>query len=760
MNCFLNRSKIYTSTFHWTILVFVTVLIHGSIHAQQAVPAKTFDSTVKPFLAKHCYKCHGEKKQRGDISLHKLNPKKLTNDAKKWANIVEVLAFGKMPPASQPRPETNDVKQVTTWIKKQLAAVGKDSDVDHKLQHPSFANLIDHEKLFDGSINGPAFSPPRLWRLHPKAYEAYLERFGKNLERYTGPLSKPFLVGDGKGLPSNYAELANADSATLGQLMQNCKQIAQLQTVGFKVKKKDNRTKKEVEVLFRAPPKTFQAIMDGKGEPTTEQIRAAVIEEFKIVLNRTPSETELQAFQGLLKKAIGIGGKALGLRTMAMAILLRPEAIYRVEVGLGNVDEHGRRMLSPYELAHVIAYALTDSPPDQVLLGPPRPNDRSKRPTGPSLIELAKTGKLKTREDVRQAVTKIWESEAIKKPRILRFFQEFFGYHLAGTVFKGDRGFRGYSPRHLIKDVDTLVMHIVKEDRDVLKELLTTDRYFFQWPGSRKEYDRRVEYIVKRLKKKTDPNYKYFITRKEKTGKNPIPQANPGWRKMTLLFNLDPNDWDYPLEQPFAMPKGQRSGILTHPAWLAAWSSNFENDPIRRGKWIREHLLAGSIPEVPITVDATVPQDPHKTLRQRLMKTRQDYCWQCHRKMDPLGLPFESYTDFGRYREQEALGPTKALQRSRKTAPVVSTGEIIDSGDPDLDGKVKNVEELMHKLANSKRVRQSFVRHAFRYWLGRNESLIDSPSLIAADRAYVENGGSFKAMVISLLTSDSFLYRK
>jgi hypothetical protein len=38
--------------------------------------------------------------------------------------------------------------------------------------------------------------------------------------------------------------------------------------------------------------------------------------------------------------------------------------------------------------------------------------------------------------------------------------------------------------------------------------------------------------------------------------------------------------------------------------------------------------------------------------------------------------------------------------------------------------------------------------------------LSDSKTLIAADRAYVDSGGSFKAVVVSLLTSDSFMYRK
>jgi hypothetical protein len=44
--------------------------------------------------------------------------------------------------------------------------------------------------------------------------------------------------------------------------------------------------------------------------------------------------------------------------------------------------------------------------------------------------------------------------------------------------------------------------------------------------------------------------------------------------------------------------------------------------------------------------------------------------------------------------------------------------------------------------------------------MGRNEMLSDSQTLIDADKAYVSNGGSFKAVIISLLTSDSFIYRK
>lgn len=197
-----------------------------------------------------------------------------------------------------------------------------------------------------------------------------------------------------------------------------------------------------------------------------------------------------------------------------------------------------------------------------------------------------------------------------------------------------------------------------------------------------------------------------------------------------------------------ALPADQRMGILTHPNWLVAHSDAMDNHAILRGKWIRERLLGGAIADVPITVDAMLPDEPENSLRHRMRVTREKYCWKCHQKMDPLGLPFEMYNHAGLYRTTE-LGK-----------PVNTEGEIIDSGDAALDGPVSNALEMIEKLSRSERVKQVFVRHAFRYWMGRNETINDAPVLQNAYKAYDESGGSMKALLISLLTSDAFLYRK
>ena len=108
------------------------------------------------------------------------------------------------------------------------------------------------------------------------------------------------------------------------------------------------------------------------------------------------------------------------------------------------------------------------------------------------------------------------------------------------------------------------------------------------------------------------------------------------------------------------MPNDTRAGILTQPSWLVAWSVNQDNHAILRGKWIRERLLGNMVPDIPITVDAQLPEAPEKTLRERMVVTREAYCWQCHKLMNDVGTPFENYDHFGRWRATELKRPVDA----------------------------------------------------------------------------------------------------
>jgi hypothetical protein len=395
-----------------------------------------------------------------------------------------------------------------------------------------------------------------------------------------------------------------------------------------------------------------------------------------------------------------------------------------------------------------------------------------------------------------------------------------------GIYSNPDRGSAG-TPGYLVDEADRVVADIVEADSNVLETLLTTDKYFVYHnmdnekgakliAGWRKVYD-----ALKDTNWKTDPDQvvkdhdqllRDYVDPKGVKGKSSVVHDIGLQRVMTQfdqtfgkgvqpftvlpwsfgnhywyspLYNLgktpkvegrnghevgdgNPDGFDYQPVQPFSVP--HRKGILTHPSWLIAHSQNSATDPVRRGRWIREKLLAGRVPDVPITVDAQIPEDPHKTLRARLdsVTTKQE-CWKCHQQMNPLGLTFEIFDDFGRFRNAENLEyPENLIAKAKtkngadtfKTAAVDAHGDLSGTGDPKLDGDVKDALDLIDHLAKSTRVRQSIIRHAFRFYMGRNEMLSDSQTLIDADKAYVKSNGSFKAVIVSLLTSDSFMYRK
>jgi hypothetical protein len=90
---------------------------------------------------------------------------------------------------------------------------------------------------------------------------------------------------------------------------------------------------------------------------------------------------------------------------------------------------------------------------------------------------------------------------------------------------------------------------------------------------------------------------------------------------------------------------------------------------------------------------------------------------------------------------------------------VVTTGKIAEVGDTRLEGDIADPIAFVKKLATSERATQTFIRHAFRYWMGRNETLGDAPTLQAAYQEYRDSDGSMKQLITALLTSDSFLYR-
>ena len=743
------------------ISLFTGLLLTAA--AGQAADPPSADALLQQRLSSHCTDCHSRDVQEGSIRLD--NIQKLSNSAREQLlnRIEEQLFLGKMPPSGEVQPTEAEREQLNSLIARSFSALGTMSTFRERVKSPKYGNYVDHEKLFSGEITGKAYSPARLWRTSPHLFDSVKSQYGGDARQ----LRQPFIVDDKEGI-REYAALLFADSAVVNVLMTNAGTTA--------------------DQLIEKQP-ALRALSESKVAPPKEALDDAIRNHFRRVVYREPSDEELAGYRELFTQSADDADCAEATRVTLMAIMLHHEAVYRVEIGLGVAEPDGRRMLAPTELAFAISYALTDSRPDD------------------ELMRAVREGGMRSRDDVRAQVERILNDRSIDKPRILRFFREFFGYNQAHKVFKDAKRSGGFSyygenyPEMYERDADFFVMKILETDKDVFGQLLTSDKYYIL---NRQTFRNTIYAFYLEHKEQLDQdelskemesdllarldlagwhevNKKYHlhkfnrgfngtaaairqIVKEVREWKNTTDEEKllhamqPLYKKYPMVYDLTDDEQDFLLPQPYQRPN--RAGMLTHPAWLIAHSLNDTTDPIRRGKWIQERLLAGTVPDLPITVDATVPEDHEKTLRERLSVTEKEECWRCHRKMNPLGYAFEIYDDFGRYRTEERLDKLPRVDGEFPQKPINAKSSLTGTGNPELDGETDDALDLIERLAASDRVRQSMIRHVFRYMMGRNELLSDSQTLIAADKAYGDNDGSFNALLISMLTSDSFLYRK
>ena len=635
------------------------------------ITAHTAD--IAAILGKYCVNCHDNDEKKGGLSLESVATFK---DAKPevWAAIHEQMELGQMPPKKSRKPSQDERKSALAWIGESLRSTGH--HLNNKLDWPNFGNFLPHEQLFGVTPHPAPATQVRAWRQRPAAY------------RLGGSGIQPFSLVPGQQI-SDYSALYTVDESSTEIVLRNAQQLIESWT---NVELHDGQLR-TVAGSVAAP--WFFPILHPDREPSHADLFNAVSRVTSTAYDRAPTEDEINSIRELYEKAVPSLGRLQAGRIALTAPLLNPEAIYRLELGEGPLDEHGRRRLSKAEILSALTQTLAEGRPPQAIQTIRAKVDRT----------------LDTREEVASLVKELLDGPR-PNARILVFFDEFFDYKKAVGVFKDvPQGIGGYNPTTLVRETESLITHIVNEDTDVLRRLLTTN----------------LAVIEPRL---------------------PQSNATPTHR----IYNL-PADFKH-RKGPVTLPSDERSGILTQPAWLIAHSTNFDNDPVRRGKWILEHLLGGTVPDVPVTVNAVVSRDQTKTLRERLETVRNDaYCWKCHQQMNQLGLPFENYDQFGRFRLHELGGEVDT------SGDVVTTGPIFDFAEKDLAGPVNDPIQLIQRLANSKRAQQVFVRYAFRFFLGRNETVRDAKTLQEADEAYSASGGSMKALVVSLITSDSFLYR-
>ena len=191
----------------------------------------------------------------------------------------------------------------------------------------------------------------------------------------------------------------------------------------------------------------------------------------------------------------------------------------------------------------------------------------------------------------------------------------------------------------------------------------------------------------------------------------------------------------------------ERVGLLTHPSWLVAMSHPDENHLVRRGLFVRERLLCGSVPPIPGGVVPQVPEVPGQSLRERIAEhSTNPACAACHHLMDPLGNGFEAWDHLGRPRNAD------------NGAVVDTRGELVGAGDA-LDGAYIDARDLMSRLADSSVVKACWVTQLYRFVHGREVRDSDQCEIERLVTVYDTSGEDSVAVIAEMFASPEYLER-
>jgi hypothetical protein len=192
----------------------------------------------------------------------------------------------------------------------------------------------------------------------------------------------------------------------------------------------------------------------------------------------------------------------------------------------------------------------------------------------------------------------------------------------------------------------------------------------------------------------------------------------------------------------------QRAGLLTMAGFLGSTSHVAETSPVMRGKAILEKFLCREPPPPPPMVPPLPPIDravPTTTRARFAAHLASPACRACHGVFEPMGDAFEGYDAVGAHRTEQ------------NGTPIDSSGALV--GATGGDRPVGDAVALARLLAQSPDTFDCLSRQVYRFSLGRPESDYDRCTLARASAALGQAPFDVRALLASIVASDSFVVR-
>ena len=198
-----------------------------------------------------------------------------------------------------------------------------------------------------------------------------------------------------------------------------------------------------------------------------------------------------------------------------------------------------------------------------------------------------------------------------------------------------------------------------------------------------------------------------------------------------------------------------RGGLLGQASVLTVSANGIETSPVVRGIWLLENILGTTPPPPP---DNVPPIDPDvrgaRTMREILTKHRENpSCFECHRKIDPLGFALENFDPVGAWRSNyEKIEQINNRKVNRIVGALIDTSGELPGGQSfkDVAGLKKVLIERKDQFA------RTLTERLLGYACGRRMEPMDRPEVNRIVKELAVRGYGFKDLIELVTMSTAF----
>ncbi len=289
-----------------------------------------------------------DRKQKGDINLEPLIHDAASVDLELLVSVFDQLDLEEMPPEEEEQPTMDEKAKMLAFLNAAIKTTGF-STIDKKAL-PGYGNYVDHKALFEGALLDSVSPPPRIWRYSPESYSQRVNRIvGHDVVKFVPVATFPVPQKGLKHPAFPYKGTAHT-----------AKDYANIHDFGLT----------ETELLIGLAEELSAAQFNSGSlrgyhslPPGDDEWKRLLDDQFRKLYSRIPTDSERRSLFDLQMSVAQTSSIQTANQTMISATYLRPESLFRFEIGDTTSRAGDRAPLSPLEYAYAVGFALNRAGP-------------------------------------------------------------------------------------------------------------------------------------------------------------------------------------------------------------------------------------------------------------------------------------------------------------------------------------------------------------------------------------------------------------